>query len=141
MRIAIPNIFVHLIYMIVLNRCTVPYENIEPIVLPLAKTRCLFINGTQLHAQSAQSVRFRRFKPGRLGEKNSTLREISDKIQCSLPKIQSAMDFNNNQSVCKNIFTIIFSFYFTSTFSRLIKLWYYGVTTVIIATAITIVIP
>lgn len=83
-------------------RCTVPYDNIEPIVLPLAKTRCLFINGTQLHAQSTQSVRFRRFKPGRIGEKSSTLREISDKIQSSLPKIQSAMDFNNNQAVFRN---------------------------------------
>jgi hypothetical protein len=68
-------------------------------VLPLAKARCVFINGAQLHTQTTQSVRFRRFKPGRIGEKNSTLREITDKIQSSLPKIQSAMDFNNNQSV------------------------------------------
>ncbi|EFX89797.1 ovarian tumor-like protein [Daphnia pulex] len=83
--------------------CTVPYDNIEPIVLPLAKTRCLFINGTQLHTQTTQSVRFRRFKPGRIGEKNSTLREITDKIQSSLPKIQSAMDFNNNQAINQTV--------------------------------------
>lgn len=82
-------------------RCTVPYDNIEPIVLPLAKTRCLLINGTQLHSQTTQSVRFRRFKPSRIGEKNTTLREITDKIQCSLPKMQSAVDFNNNQTVVK----------------------------------------
>ncbi|KZS04492.1 uncharacterized protein LOC116925177 [Daphnia magna] len=79
--------------------CTVPYDNIEPIVLPLAKTRCLLINGTQLHSQTTQSVRFRRFKPSRIGEKNTTLREITDKIQCSLPKMQSAVDFNNNQTI------------------------------------------
>lgn len=97
-------------------------------MLPLAKTRCLFINGTQLHAQSTQSVRFRRFKPGRLGEKSSTLREISDKIQCSLPKIQSSMDFNNNQSVCKHDVLSTFSVYFAPIIFRLTKLWCYGVT-------------
>lgn len=76
-------------------------------VLPMTKTRCIYINGTSaIHTQSTSTqstVRFRRLKTSRLSEKGTTLREIthqiSDKIQCTVPKIRQAMDFNNNQTV------------------------------------------
>merc|ERR1740128_1068409 len=63
------------------ERCVVPYENIEPIVLPLSKTRCICINGS-ISGSLQQTVRLRRHKPGRLLEQKS-LREatISDKMQ------------------------------------------------------------
>ena len=91
-----------------LNRCTVSYDKIEPIVLPVTKTRCIYINGTSaIHttqSTSSQSMlRFRRLKTSRLSEKGTTLREIthqiSDKIHCTVPKIHQAMDFHNNQTV------------------------------------------
>lgn len=83
-------------------RCTVPYESIEPIVLPLPKTRCLLINGTPLAQATTQTaVRLRRLKSSRMSEKAVTLREITDKLQNSIPKLQNTVDLNNN-SQCTN---------------------------------------
>ena len=48
------------------NRCTVPYDNIEPVMLPLTKARCLCINGASTSVGSVgvgtvhQALRFRR---------------------------------------------------------------------------------
>jgi hypothetical protein len=85
----------------------VPYENIEPIVLPLSpsnnKSRCICINGTQIQTHH-QSLRFRRYKTSRfqVEKANVSLRHISEKINCSstvtLPS-KATMDLNNNQTV------------------------------------------
>lgn len=85
-----------------------PYENIEPIVLPATpnnKTRCICINGTQFQTHHS-SLRFRRYKTSRfqVEKANVSLRHITEKINCSstvtLPaKLKSKMDLNNNQTV------------------------------------------
>ena len=98
-----------------------PYESIEPIVLPMSpsnnKTRCICINGTQIQTHHQSSLRFRRYKTSRfqVEKANVSLRHISEKINCSstvtLPsKLQTTMDLNNNQTVRLHSINLIYSF-------------------------------